>query len=218
MLSSRSRSLLALAAAAAVVGLCALAGPAAAAKPPKPPAPVACPTSTQLSQVFLRYLDPALYYLAPGGNFEKSAWSGGRPARGNEPDQVGGVKDRNSMALGAGDVAVSPSTCIGLDHPTMRFYVHRVGGTLPLAVSVRYTGTDGATHEIPVGAVTSAAGAWSVTLPTPLLANLLVPVGPVGTAPTDPTLATGVVRFVFTAPAGTAWLVDDVYVDPYSRH
>ena len=101
----------------------------------------------------------------------------------------------------------------------MRFYVQRVSGTLPLGVSVRYTGIDGGAARDP-GRRDHVAddGAWSVTLPTPLLANLLVPVQALGTAPTDPTLATGAVRFVFTAPPGTAWLVDDVYVDPYSRH
>ena len=209
-----SRFTTSLALVAAAVALCAFASPAPAARP----APPACPTATQLSQVFLRYADPAQYYLAPGGDFERSSWSGGDRVTGNEPDYVGSATDSRSMRIGPRDVAVSPSTCIGLDHPTMRFYVQRVDGALPLGVSVRYTGIDGRAHEIPVGAVTSPTGAWSVTLPTPLLANLVVPVRAIGAAPTHPTLATGAVRFVFTAPRGTAWLVDDVYVDPYSRH
>lgn len=213
----RSRTTTPLALVAAVAALCALASPASAARP-APSGPPACPTATELSHVFLRYADPALYYLAPGGDFERSAWPGGDRASGNEPDQVGGPTDSRSMRLGARAVAVSPSTCIGLDHPAMRFYVQRLSGTLPLGVSVRYTGIDGRTHEIPVGAVTSPTGQWSVTLPTPLLANLVVPIQALGANPTDPTRATGAVRFVLTAPRGTAWLVDDVYVDPYSRH
>jgi hypothetical protein len=212
---SRSRSTTLLALVAALVVLCASAGSAVAAPKPKSSA---CPTATELSQVFLRYADPAMYYLAPQGDFERSAWSGGSRASGNEPDQVGGVTDSRSMRLGPRDVAVSPNTCIGLDHPTTRFYVQRVSGVLPLSLSVRYTGIDRRTHEIPVGAITPpTTGAWAVTLPMPLLANFVVPVQALGTAPTDPTLATGAVRFVLTAPAGTSWLVDDIYVDPYSR-
>ena len=188
--------------------------PSPAAAKPKASA---CPTATELSQVFLRYADPALYYLAPQGDFERSAWSGGRRVNGNEPDQVGGATDSRSMRLGPGDVAVSPAVCIGVDHPTMRFYVQRTGVPLPLLVSVRYTGVDRRTHEVPVGEVAPLTGAWTVTLPTPLLANLVVPIQASGVSPADPTLPTGLVRFVFAAPAGTTWLVDDVYVDPYSR-
>ena len=214
-----SRRTIPLALVAAVVVTCAFASPASAAKPTKSSG---CPTAPDLGKVFEPVDgDLADYYLAPQGDFERSAWSGGERVTGDATALVGSVTDARSMRLGGrGSVAISPSVCIGLSHPTMRFFVQRQVGSLalPLGVSVRYTGDDRRTYETPIAQIAPVtSGVWTPTPPTPLIANLLPAVQAVGTAPTDPTLATGTVRFVFTAPAGTSWLVDDVYVDPYSR-
>lgn len=204
-----------LVAALAAVGL---AAPTAVAKPSKPPAS-GCPTAGQLSRPFPG--DPFWYFLAPGGAFEDAAWPGGGRARENEPDHVHGRQDRWALAVPAGASATSPATCIGLASPTVRYYARQTSG-LPgalLGLAVTFEAADGSPQTLALAPATSVTGGWFLVTPaTPILANATVLPKALGSAPPDATLATGNVRFVFTAPPGSSWLVDDVYVDPYSRH
>ena len=178
-----------------------IAAPAAAAAD--------CPPAATLDRPFLRFLDPAQYYLAPGGDFEAAAWDGGNVVAGNEPFQVTGAGKR-SLSIAAPAAATTPTICIGIEHPTIRFFAQRTGGPLTAALGVDVVLTDitGTERRLPLLPVVSpVTGAWVLTLPTPILANVVTLLGPT----TD-------VQFVFTPAAGSTWRIDDVHVDPYQRN
>jgi len=167
-----------------------------------------------LSKPFLPWLDLADYTPLSGADFETGAagWSldGSAVANGNEPWRVGGAGDSKSLALPAGASATSPTICVGLNHPTIRFFAkRRSGGMLSLStlrVDVRFETASGHIASLPIGLVLNN-GSWQVTSPMLVLANLL-PLLPGEQTP---------VAFRFTAQ-GADWSIDDVWVDPYGRH
>jgi len=167
-----------------------------------------------LSKTFLPWWDLADYTALSGGDFEGagSGWSmtgDAEIANGNEPWRVGGSGDSHSLSLEAGDSATSPTICVGLSHPTVRFFAKRQsGGWLSLStlrVDVLFETANGTTASLPIGLVLNG-GSWQVTSPMLVVANLL-PLLPGERTP---------VAFRFTAQ-GADWSVDDVWVDPYSR-
>jgi hypothetical protein len=171
-----------------------------------------CADQGPSARVFQRWLDPAQYVPAPGGNLESAAgWDlkgGARVVPGNEPWKVGGSSHGNSLLLPAGSSATTGVMCVGLGHPTLRFFAKRTSGTLlnPLIVEVQFEALGGLLKSLPIGVVL-AGGQWQPTLPSLVVANLL-PLLPNARTP---------VRFKFT-PAGRAnWQIDDVYVDPWAR-
>lgn len=164
-----------------------------------------------LSKPFTPWLDYADYTPLPGGNFEgdMSDWSlsgGAAVAGGNASQHVGGADDASSLAIPAGGSARSASICVGLQHPTVRFFTKRRSGMLStLKVDVMFELVDGSVVTLPIGVVANG-GSWQPTLPMLAVANLL-PLLPGEHTP---------VAFRFTAVGGN-WSVDDVYVDPYYR-
>src|ERR1700750_2444224 len=102
-----------------------------------------CPQPSS-AQVFLPWLDIADYQPAPDGGFEAGAkgWSltGAATVAGNEAYDVGGSGDDTALRVPAGGAATSPTFCVGLEHPTARFFAKRVGGSLlsTLRVDVRF--------------------------------------------------------------------------------
>jgi hypothetical protein len=167
-----------------------------------------CPRTTS-SQVFLRWLDPLRYELAPGGNAESATgWTlsgGARVVSGNEPWKVGGTGSR-SLQLPRGSKATTGTMCVGIGHPVMRFFAKRTSGWLlaSLKVEVLFEDAGGRINTLPVGLVL-AGGSWQPTLPFPVLASLL-PLLPGEQTP---------VQFRFTPIGAGTWQVDDVYVDPW---
>jgi hypothetical protein len=167
-----------------------------------------------LSKTFLPWLDLANYTALSGAGFETGAagWSLGASAvaNGNEPYFVGGAGDRKSLALPSGASATSPTICVGISHPTIRFFAkRRSGGTLSLStlrVDVLFETASGYVASLPIGLV-AGGGSWQVTSPLLVVANLL-PLLPGQQTP---------VAFRFTAQ-GADWSIDDVWVDPYGRH
>ena len=95
--------------------------------------------------------------------------------------------------------------CVGIGHPTMRFFAKRNSGSLlaTMKVEVLFNGLGGLLKGLPIGVVV-AGTQWSPTLPYPVVASLL-PLLPGQMTP---------VRFRFTPLAGS-WQIDDVYVDPW---
>ena len=160
------------------------------------------------ARVFMPWLDLARYVPAPGGHAESAAgWSlagGAKVVAGNEPWKVGGVGSR-SLQLPAGSSATSAPACVGLGHPTMRFFAKRTSGSIlsTLTVEVMFEGLGGLVKRLPIGVVLGG-NRWQPTLPFPVVANLL-PLLPGKMTP---------VAFRFTARGGT-WQIDDVYVDPW---
>ena len=169
--------------------------------------------ATDSSQVFLRWLDLANYQPAPDGGFEAGAegWSldSAATVAGNEPYDVGGAADDTALRVPSGGSATSPAFCVGLEHPTARFFAKRVGGSLlsTLRVDVRFQDALGNTHFLPIGVVALNGGSWQPTLPMLMVANLL-PLLPGDHTP---------VALRFVPQGGGSWLVDDVYVDPFKH-
>ena len=153
------------------------------------------------SQVFAPWLDYSYYFLAPDGSFENGGegWSLGGAAVGAGNNSYG--SGSSSLTVSGGDSATSPAVCVGIEHPTFRFFVRRESPVAaPLVVSVVLrNGT-----AIPVGTVAAASSSWK---PSPIMvigANLLPVV--TGGPSTD-------VKFRFSSVGGT-YQVDDLYVDP----
>jgi hypothetical protein len=168
------------------------------------PAAASCPGQSY-SQPFLPWLDLGQYVLAGDGGFEGGAagWTlkgGAKVVSGNEPWFVRGAGDSRSLYLPAGAQATSPATCIGLLHPTMRFFARSFGGTVAVEATVRALGL---TLVVPIG-VAAAGGSFSPSLPLPILGNLTTLLSG----------GTGTVTLKFTALLGPV-AVDDVYVDPF---
>jgi hypothetical protein len=159
-----------------------------------------CP-ARPLAQTFLPWVDLAYYQAAPDSGFEESgswALSGGATVvDGNQPF-LDGAK---SLDLPSGSSAMTAPICVTAAHPTIRFFARNTGSALtPLNVSVQFRTLLGIEAELSIGAVLGGS-AWAPTLPLPLLGNLL----------------SNEVRFRFQPAAGSAWQIDDVYVDPYSK-
>lgn len=169
---------------------------------------ISCPGIVE--HPFLRWVDPAAYTLAPGGDFEGKAtgWQlsgGAKLVTGNEPFKVHRPTDARSLALPAGASALSPVFCAGLGEPTLRLFA--VGGNLlsTLKVEAVYATALGKTTQLVT--LVPAKGAWGPTLQTPMLANL------VGLTSLDGLTTTVQLRFTSLGTAG--WKIDDVYVDPW---
>ena len=168
-----------------------------------------------LSQPFLPWLDVAQYTPLPGGDFETGAagWSlsgGSAVAAGNESFNVAGDGDASSLKVPAGGSATSPTICVGIEHPTIRFFAKRnSGGPLGLStmrVDVLFENNLGIINSLQIGVVTPSAS-WQPTLPMTVIANLLA------LLPGEHTP----VAFRFTSLLGGNWSIDDIQVDPYSR-
>jgi hypothetical protein len=185
---------------ALLAGLATMAVPAAAHAAGCPDQPV--------ERTFLPWLDPAWYAPAPDGGLEAGAegWTLGGGAAvvdGNEPFHVGGPDDANSLALPPGASATTPEVCIGVEHPTIRFFARNTGSSLSLLrVSVVFRGLLGR-QVLPV-AVIAAGDEWAPSPIVPVIVNVLSLLG-------DQQVA---FRF---APLGGEWTIDDVYVDPYKK-
>lgn len=165
-----------------------------------PQAVAACPAQP-LDRTFLPWLDPAYYQPAPDSGFEAGgAWSlggGATVVAGNQPYLPGSW----SLDLPAGSSATTAPICVTVAHPTIRFFARNTGSPLaPLTVTVKFKTLLGVPVELPVGTVVGGAD-WQPTLPLLLVGNLL----------------SDEVRFTFTPSEGSAWRIDDVYVDPYSK-
>ena len=159
----------------------------------------ACNTSP-LSQPFARWLDPASYELAPGGDFESAGWSlhgGAARVPGSEPFAATGALGSWSLRVPAGASAQSPATCVDAAYPTIRFFASGAG---LLAVNVVYGDV-----TLPAG-VAIVAGGWSPS-PVMLTSSALVALTSDGSAQ---------VSLRFTTVAGDV-RVDDVFVDPWNR-
>jgi hypothetical protein len=152
------------------------------------------------SQVFAPWLDSTNYFLAPDGGFENGGegWNLGGAVVGAGNQSYG--SGERSLTVGPGDAATSPAVCVGIEHPTFRFFVRRTSNAAaPLVVSVVLRNG----FAVPVGTI-AATSSWQ---PSPILimgANMLPTL--TGESSTD-------VRFRFSSVAGT-YDVDDLYVDP----
>lgn len=201
---------------ALVAALLAAMGTAIAAAPASAGVLVKTATNCDQSAVskpFTTWGDQADYFLAPGGRLESTpaGWTltgGAKVVADNEPWKVSG-EGSGALHVPAGGSATTPTICVGLEHPTIRFFARRTSG-LPLvaslAVSVQVETSLGLVATVPVNAVLLSNGNWAPTARMLLVGNLL-PLLPGQMTP---------IRLRFTPLLGD-FRIDDVYVDPRAR-
>ena len=130
------------------------------------------------AKVFRPWLDLANYVPAPGGMSSPTAgWTlkgGARVVAGNEPWKVGGSDHESSLLLPAGSSATTGAMCVGIGHPTMRFFAKREQRAALDACWSRScsTGLGGTLKSLPIGVVLGGTE-WQPTLPYPVVASLL---------------------------------------------
>ncbi len=169
---------------------------------------------TGAQQVFKPWGDQHEYVLAPNGGFETggTGWSfegGAVVVAGNETSYLDGRSDSHSLSLPTGSSAVSAPLCMALDTPVFRMFARNSGNpSSRLKVESTYY-LLGNLHTTVVNTV-SAGSTWA---PTQEFSPVL------GLSPVLGTLIPASIQVRIT-PVGTggAWQVDDLYVDPFSRH
>lgn len=170
-----------------------------------------CPDKS-LQQPFAPWQDLDSYALAPGGNFEKKVddWvltGGAGIIGGNQPFFRDKQKDDRSLALPPESEATTSEVCVGVRHPTLRFFVRRLGGpddaTLTVRANVQNPAGGILTVEIP-DAVTNA-GVWAPGAPVVIGAPVMRLLGEVTVNAT----------FTLIPSPGSSWQVDDFFIDPW---
>ena len=177
-------------------------------------ADAACPT-TPTTKAFQRFGDMADYSLVSNAHFESgtTGWSLTKASvvTGNETYKVRSTTDSKSLAIQPTGLAISPAFCVGIEHPSFRFFARQTSGSwATLVVKLRWTGSDGRVNDTVVGSL-NGSGGYTSWAPTPALA-----LG--STLPLWQASQSLSVRLVFDPEDfGGAWAIDDVYVDPYRR-
>jgi hypothetical protein len=166
------------------------------------------------SKPFAQFGDGASYTPMPGGSFESGepGWTltgGAKVVAGNEPFKVNSSADSRSLYLPQGATATSPAMCVGIEHPTARWFAKSSGSLLGLTgamtVEVLFEDSLGQTLALPIGAGLLSSS-WQPSLPGVVSASLLTLLPGEKTA----------VAFRYRAVLAN-WYVDDAYVDPYSK-
>src|SRR3954469_8251788 len=156
---------------------------------------------------FAAWDDNADYFMIKEGNLGGDArydWSfgGGELTAENSPFSRH-AEEESSLALNEGDSAESPTFCVTVDDPTMRFFVRNTGAeTGTLNVEAVYLDENYEEHTYSLGTLTSedAGDEWT---PSPVL-ELAAPLVELLDDNETP------VTFRFTAAGeGSSWLVDD---------
>ncbi|HWH06504.1 MAG TPA: hypothetical protein VNT23_08715 [Gaiellaceae bacterium] len=168
----------------------------------------------EASHPFLPWLDPSPYTLIPDGGFEGGAkgWKlkdGAKVVSGNEPYYVAGP-GAHSLYLPPGSSATSPSMCVQLVLPTVRFM--SVGGSLftYLKVEVLYRDAAGKQRAVELLPGATPTSRWQPTLPLLQLGGALSLLTLDG--------VTTEMQFRFTPTGvlgGGKWRIDNVFVDPW---
>ena len=157
-------------------------------------------------QVFAKWGDANYYELAPDGGFEEggNGWSfsgGATLVAGNETEFLNGAEDETSLSVPYGGMATSPRVCVDEDTPVFRLMAlngGNEGAKLSVIVSYESLGENKArTTDV------RAEDEWEPTKPLKLEVDGEVE---------------RVARISFTPKDdGGDWLIDDLYIDPFSR-
>jgi hypothetical protein len=177
---------------------------------PEPQGADVC-TPASFSKPFQRWGDSNDYTLAPGGDMEEGApgWTlspGAEIVEANNWFRVGDRSDRSSLLLRPGSSALSAPVCIDSTYSSFRFFARRaLPANSDLRVDVLWW-ESGATHSTTVELHPFTGLIWAPVSPVEL------PGAHLATDGLEPIQF----RFTVTGRSG-AWLLDDVYVDPFSR-
>jgi hypothetical protein len=180
----------------------------ATALPAAPSTNVCTPAS--LSKPFRFWGDGNDYTLVPGGDMEDGApgWTLGGGAElvdGNNVFRVGDRSDHTALRLRAGASALSAPVCIDATYSSFRFFARAASLRSDLKVEVIWW-ESGASHVDTLRLDSWTDLLWSPVAPIALPSEHL----------SGDTLEPVQFRFTVTGKSG-AWLVDDLYVDPFSR-
>lgn len=163
-----------------------------------------CPGDV-LERPFGPWNDNASYTLAPDGDLTGggAGWGldGASIVDDNEPWYVHGGDTPAAVSLESGESATTPPICVTPQHPTMRFFARSTGDEIGmLKVDVLFGDGDSLPIGILVGLI--QGDEWAPSGVLPIIANSF----------------NDEVRFRFTAiGSDSAWVIDDVYVDPYGK-
>jgi hypothetical protein len=159
-----------------------------------------------LEQPFAQWSDSAYYVLLSDGDVTDggAGWDldGAEVVEDNEPWYVHGGDTPAAVRIGDGAVATTPPICVTPDHPTMRFFV-RNAGSEDGALLVEVVSDEHLVLPIGVVSGTDQDAEWAPSPILQILANEF-----------DDEVA---FRFTATGSAESAWVIDDVYVDPYKK-
>ena len=165
------------------------------------------------SQPFTTWGDDGGYFLISGGSFEDDAsgWSldGATIVPGSESFYVGSLSDSRSLAIPNDASATSPSVCVTVQSPTLRFFVLNTGAKdSKLEVDLNYIDDKGnpRTQKLKDIGTDKTLGSWTLT-------NSIKFLGPINSV-LDHDGKTNV-SFTFAPKDGKGnWRIDDEYVDP----
>jgi hypothetical protein len=165
-------------------------------------------------RVFSPWGDQQNYVLAPDGGFEAGAsgWSLNGSAKvvaGNESYYLNDAGDSKSLAIPAAGSAASPPVCMALDTPSFRLMARNTGApSSRLRVEAVYN-LLGLVRTKVVSNLT-AGPSWAPTQSVSTVLGLSTIVG---------TLIPSAIQIRITPLDSTGnWQVDDLYIDPFSRH
>lgn len=166
-----------------------------------------CP-SQPVSNPFSQWGDSNDYFLVPGGSFEGTAdqgWtlSNATLTSDNEPFNVTGPDDAQSVTINGGGRATSPYFCVDETMSGLRLFARQVAAGSDLRVKALVQTSNGVS-VVPVADL--ADGTMSSWAPTDVL----------GGGATPPSGGSIMVALRFRAPLSAgSWEIDDIYVDPY---
>lgn len=163
-----------------------------------------------VSSPFSQWGDANSYFPVPGGSFEGTAdqlgWtlSGASLTSGNEPFQVNGSGDGQSLSIAGEGSATSPFFCVDKTMTSLRFFAQQTAAGGDLQVNALVQTPNGVT-TVPAGALADGSmPSWAPTEPI---------TGDTGNMSDDQSF---MVALQFSVPASAAgWQIDDLYVDPY---
>ncbi len=177
-------------------------------------APASC-GYTVFEQPFLTWNDSGSYVLAPSGSFEKgsSGWTlAGGAAVKSPGDPLRPTSSKYALSLPAGSSVTSPPICVESGYPYSRMFgyttVPNPAYSSTLKVELIYTDATSGKSVTQTVATLADEPVWDATqrisLPSP---DNIKP----------DSKGKLWVRYRFTPLYNTAWMIDDLYVDP-KRH
>lgn len=165
-------------------------------------------------QVFSPWGDQHSYVLAPDGGFEAggAGWllsRGATIAEGNEGYYLNDGGDTKSLSLAAGSSALSPPVCMAIDTPAFRLMARNTGDpSSRLRIEAVYN-LLGLVRTKVVNNLTAGPN-WAPGQPVSTVLGLSTIVG---------TLIPSAIQIRITpVDAAGKWQVDDLFIDPFSRH
>jgi len=168
----------------------------------------ACP-SVDTTQAFSRWGDHGQYTAVPGGSFDAdTGWSASGTAAIVDADNPFGLAaGAGALRLGAGASMTSPPICIDRSYPHLRFVLRASEARAKLTLTVLFADAKGKVIDAQLAAYDAKPyRAWNV--------SRIVKLG--AAVPRAADVRDIRLRFSVGGRSG-AWLVDDVYLDPYKR-